>query len=212
MRYRLPPLAADTKMPIRPTAAGASNSTGAWQVAILRAPRRASAARRRIRPGPRAPRHCAATRAELYQSSRCIGRAPRRSPSSDSAWREVGKPGIKPRLLASMNCECWAETVAPSEFADLRTTARSAARSVRRARRIASSVPQVPGMKEVQIELDNRRAREFLGLGRTGAVVHRRLARDRDRGLHRARAAPPRRNRRCWRGRAAPSAGRRNKP
>ena len=37
---RSPP---ETKCPIRPIATGASNSTGAWQVAILRAPRRASA-------------------------------------------------------------------------------------------------------------------------------------------------------------------------
>ena len=40
-----PPLAAWTKLPISEAARGASNSTGTWQVLILRAPRRASARR-----------------------------------------------------------------------------------------------------------------------------------------------------------------------
>ena len=45
LRYSAPPLAACTKLPSRPQASGASNSTGHWRVASLRAPSRASARR-----------------------------------------------------------------------------------------------------------------------------------------------------------------------
>ena len=59
-------------------------------------------------------------------------------------WREVGKPCMKPRLLANTNCECCAETLAPSELLIFGDSAK-AARSMRRAMRIASSVPTFQG-------------------------------------------------------------------
>ena len=144
LRYRLPPLAADTNEPIRPTAAGASNSTGAWQVAILRAPRRASARRPAYSPSASGLATLSATRAELYQSSRCIRPRSSAITESDSVWREAGKPCMNPRLLANTNCECCADTLAPSELLIFGDSA-NAARSVRRARRIASSVPRSHG-------------------------------------------------------------------
>ncbi len=144
MRYRLPPLAAAAKEPIRPAAAGASNRTGTWQVAILRAPRRASARRPAYTPSASGSATLPGTRAALYQSSRCMRPRSSAITESESVWRDAGKPCMKPRLLANTNCECWADTLAPSELLTLGDSAK-AARSVRRAMRIASSVPRSQG-------------------------------------------------------------------
>ncbi len=61
-----------------------------------------------------------------------------------SECREVGKPPMKPRLLANTNCDCCADTVAPSELRIFGDSAKAAA-SQRRAMPIASSAPSAQG-------------------------------------------------------------------
>ena len=80
----------------------------------------------------------AGTRVELYQSSRCICPFSSAIIEHPSECLEVGKPPMKPRLLAKMNWECWAESEVPSVFLSLGESANAAA-SQRLATSIASS-------------------------------------------------------------------------
>ena len=175
---------------------------------LARAQARQRAPARVARRAPPASASLPGTRAELYQSSRCIRPRSSAITERESECREVGKPCMKPRLLANTNCACCAETVAPSElliFGDSANAARSVA--PRDADRLLGA--EVPRMVEVEVPRAPARARRRSGgPAQSSTAVLRAIAAAASTAL----PGPPKKNRRCWRGRGAPSAARRNTP